>query len=67
MMENFDDFDHSNNLINKMTYGIANLKALMNLINLMTLYTLKILTDSAHWGESDSRHRFQAYAKNLKC
>ena len=21
----------------------------------------------AHWGESDSRHRFQAYAKNLKC
>ena len=20
----------------------------------------------AHWGESDSRHRFQAYAKKLK-
>ena len=24
-------------------------------------------TTMAHWGESDSRHRFQAYAKNLKC
>ena len=22
---------------------------------------------TSHWGESASRHRFQAYAKNLKC
>ena len=51
---------NSSHLLKKFSLLVTYLSPVANLMEHPLVYT-------SHWGESDSRHRFQAYAKNLKC